>query len=188
MSAEAAYLHFIKPVTEAFREPPGSDAEAFFASLSAELAGFSSYQLGAGARQIKRERTSRTFPTIAECIGACERWPVSEPTKPQEESGRAVSDDDASHIRRRHAFAILRGDAAFARQASKEGWLGQIYDYAVEHGRLPPPEAAGRLCAQAERVREQLSAVGGALGLGLIDAYRTRYKSIQQVVFGGEKE
>lgn len=184
MSAETAFMHFIRPVMVAFKDPPSGDPEAFFAALGQELSGFTSYQLGAGARQLVRERTTRTFPTVAECIAVCARWPEVEP--PQRASLGASDDSDlgASWRKRKDAYAMMQADRDLSRQASKEGWLGQLFDYAMEHGKMPPREAAMRLNGEASRVRGELSAVGGALGSGLIEAYRARYKMIQQAVFG----
>lgn len=183
MSAEAAFVHFIRPMMAAFKDPPSGDPEAFFASLSDELSAFTAYQLDAGARQMKRERTTRTFPTIAECIAVCDRWPKEAPPE-RPEPVAEDADLGAAWNRRKRALDLMRGDYAMARQASKEGWLGQLFDYAMEQGRLPPPEAASRLKAQAEHLRGELARVSGSLGLGLIDAYRARYKTIQDGVFG----
>lgn len=183
MSAEAAYVHFIKPVSDAFREPPGADPEAFFAGLSREMSGFTVYQLEAGARQIRRERTSRSFPTIAECIGACERWPKQEPKMPAPSELREP-EEEAAWRRKKDAVELMRKDLVFSRQASKDGWLGQLFDYVMGSGHMPPYEAAGRLRSEAERVRQELIACSGPIGLTLIDAYRARYKSIQGFVFG----
>ncbi|QRG06112.1 hypothetical protein EZH22_24490 [Xanthobacter dioxanivorans] len=189
MSAEAAFVNFIRPMMVAFKDPPSGDPEAFFQALSEDLASFSQYQLEAGARHIRRERTTRTFPTVAECIAACARWPAVEPVRTEVPAavGSADVDDVASWHRKRQAFAMMRQSYDLSRQASKEGWLGQLFDYAMERGMLPPPEASGRLCAQAEGVRSQLAAVQGGLGLSLIEAYRTRYKSIQDGVFSDER-
>lgn len=185
MSAEAAFVHFIRPMMAAFKDPPSGDPEAFFASLSDELSGFTAYQLDAGARQMKRERTTRTFPTIAECLAVCDRWPREEPApRPEPAEGEGDGDLGAAWNRRKQALAVMRAAYDLSRQASKEGWLGQLFDYAMERGNLPPQEAASRLRAEAERVRNELVAVSGPLGLGLIEAYRTRYKTIQDGVFG----
>ncbi len=182
MSAETAFMHFIRPVMVAFKDPPSGDPEAFFAALGQELSGFTSYQLGAGARQLVRERTTRTFPTVAECIAVCARWPKEDPAAMS--APQAEGDLGSSWHRRKDAYAMMRMDRDLSRRASKEGWLGQLFDYAMEHGKLPPPEATMRLNGEASRVRDELSTVGGALGSGLIEAYRARYKMIQEAVFG----
>lgn len=185
MTAETAYVIFIKPVSAAFGAPPSADAEGFFSLLGEELAGFSAYQLEAGARQLRRERTVRTFPTVAECIAACSRWPSEAPTRPAEPV-RTEEDLGAAWHRKKEAFRLMRAQHDLSRQASREGWLGQLFDYVMENGQLPPPAAAGRLFAEAERIRANLAAVQGTLGLQLIEAYRTRYRSIQAGVFDGK--
>lgn len=185
MSAEAAFIHFIRPMMVAFRDPPSGDAEAFFQDLAGELSCFTEYQLEAGARQLRHERTARTFPTMAECIAACDRWPKQRPVIIHSEA-RAEDNGDlgSAFHRKKVAHQMMRQDYAFSRQASKDGWLGQLFDYVMERGVMPPHEAAGRLKAQAEKVRGELAAVEGFLGLSLVESYRTRYKTIQQGVFG----
>ena len=162
----AVYQAFIGPMRRWFNDPPSSQAEGFFADLAEDLAPYTEHQLTLGAASIRRARSARTFPTIRECIDACEKMPAMPVVEAQPLAGkktfrqREIERQD-EWGRRKEAERLCRCD--LGRQADKEMWLTALLDFAKEHQRLPERgEIAGveRLAHRAnERVHELWQAV-----------------------------
>lgn len=128
--------NFIGPLARVFQDPPGNDAEAFFEDLAGELAFATSSQLAEAAATIKRQRTARGFPTLAECVAAVNQTPSARRTDRELTAASQFSDDPWSPQSMFFADNLLRRQSV-ARQAAEEGWLYGLWDFARRNRRMP---------------------------------------------------
>jgi hypothetical protein len=135
-----AILSFISAVIQhfpPFRWDEGQE-KAWVDTMVRELSGFSPQVLEKATTDMVRTRKDRRMPVPAECINACldaRRWLEA---KGEAEAlavipQKAKTYDDKKQL----ANDLVMGPEG--RQAAKEGWIGILYDYAKNHGRLPPP-------------------------------------------------
>lgn len=74
------FNNFIQPLAAAFRIE-SSDPRLFCDGLAKELSCYTEISLRNAADEIRRSRRYPTFPTIAECIQACDRVPNGRPSE-----------------------------------------------------------------------------------------------------------
>jgi hypothetical protein len=151
--------NFFLPLRASFTVPQSSDPAGFSADLQEYLAGYTDYQLVQAVSYLKRNRTQRTFPTIAECRQACERFSAA--PKPQG-AGKFSPDMERSGAirqeqRDRDGAALCR-TWPFARAAHREGWLTTLLEFAEDELREPTEFELRRLKAKAEATDTNLRA------------------------------
>lgn len=150
--------HFFSKLRASFVVPQNFETAAFIAELDDALGGYSDHQLSEAARWIKYNRTHRTFPTIAECRQACERFSaVPSPRMSAEFKSDEEKRSDAirQRIRERDAILLCR-DAPLAEQAHREGWLQTLLEFVEDRGTLPNELEARRLKAKSAAVDANL--------------------------------
>lgn len=136
MSIEIAFRLFVRPMAQRFTVPHGLDPEVYLEDVAEELAEFSERQLSLGAKHFTKNRTQRSFPTIAECRAVCAGIHPHIPVFASEEHPTQGSEESLFEARRRKAVPIVRG-TELAKRAEHEGWLPILLDYAGDHGELP---------------------------------------------------
>jgi hypothetical protein len=160
LSLQDAFTHFVAPMRRAFTIPSGMPQDEFLADLAEELSGFTSYQLETAAKHFRKSREMRSFPTIAECRSACQRFtevPVIQIAGPKY---KTEEERKAEAIQERHrlidAYRMCRCD--LGRQADHEGWLQTLVEFCAEHCRLPNRQEAAKLQAFSDEVDRNLHA------------------------------
>lgn len=165
--------NFLNPLQSQFLVPSALDPDLFAADLSDALSGYSDYQLIEAARWLKHNRAHRTFPTIAECRQACERF-----TSAAQAVVRSVQTDEQKRseaiqqrLREQDAVRLCR-DAPLAEQAHREGWLQTLLEFVEDRTVLPNEFEARRLKAKSAAVDANLHSlkpkfVPDAVGLEL---------------------
>ena len=139
---------FVEPVSRRFNPPKGG--QPFLDDLAMSLTRFTKYQLQRGLAYLTDKRTSGYFPTIAECVKACEGFPP-EPAKAAALSGKFAPVVDDSFNAKRKALELVRGNPAMAALARKENWLNALLDFAEEKGRLPSEREVSMVIVLARR-------------------------------------
>lgn len=142
--------NFFLPLRASFTVPQTSDPAGFSADLQEYLSGYTDYQLGQAVSYIKRNRTQRTFPTIAECRQACERFSASPgPQRAKHPSSDMAHSDAIRQEHREKDGAALCRTWPVARQAHEEGWLTTLLEFAEDNLREPTELELLRLKAKA---------------------------------------
>jgi len=113
-------------------------------ALVRELSGFDRQVLGNAMAHLVRTRRDTKTPTVAVCIDACvaerryleaqkriESLPID--AKPEER-------DRPWYSPQRKDTVDVLVKCPLGKQAAKEGWIGAMYAFAMEHGRLPRPD------------------------------------------------
>jgi hypothetical protein len=132
-------VHF--PV--AFRDRKGNhdplrEAE-WLRSINAALTRFEEPILRKVAQRMIDTRTDRRFPLVAEIIAECERI-IAEEAAEKRRSSLPLQDEPRkgnpwSHESQRFADELLHCE--LGRQAAREGWIGVLWDWIRNHGRMP---------------------------------------------------
>lgn len=136
--------NFFIPLRGSFLVPQGCDPAAFGRDLVEMLNGYTDHQLREAVRHFKETRPLRTFPTIAECRMACERYSPSPSTQQTSPRSDGRSDANSQRRREREAAAICR-PLPIARDAQREGWLQTLLEFVEDHLREPSEYEARRL-------------------------------------------
>ncbi len=158
-STDAAFERFVGPMRKWFNDPPGADSSGFFADLAGDLAPYTEYQLELAASSIRRTRKERYFPTIRECIDACEKMPAAPAHQAQLTAGKKTYrerelDQQDEWRRRKEAERLCRCE--MGRQADREMWLTALLEFAAEHLRLPERGEIADVKDLAERCNERV--------------------------------
>lgn len=149
--------NFFLPLRASFTVPQSADPAGFSADLQEYLAGYTDYQLGEAVKHIKKTRAARTFPTIAECRQACERFSAApKPPRGGTHSSDMTRSDAIRQEQREKDGAALCRTWPVARQAHREGWLTTLLEFAEDNLREPTPFEMPRLKAKAERTDANL--------------------------------
>ena len=110
-------------------------------ALVREIGGFEKEVLGKALAALIRTRRDTKTPTVAVCIDACvserrylEAQKVVEtlPVDAQKAAGKWPS-----YVAQRDPNIDVLVKSPLGRQAAKEGWIGAMYAFAMEHRRLP---------------------------------------------------
>lgn len=143
--------NFFRPLRASFTVPQTSDPAGFSADLEEYLGGYTDYQLGEAVKHVKKTRMARTFPTIAECRQACERFSASpKPPRVSTQSSDITRSDAFRREQRERDGAALCRTWPIARQAHREGWLTTLLEFAENELREPTELELRRLKAKAE--------------------------------------
>ncbi|CAH1658620.1 conserved hypothetical protein [Hyphomicrobiales bacterium] len=175
-SAETVKLVFVAAMVKCFDDPPGSDEDGFFDELVSSLRAFDEQALRAGARAIIRSRSSRRFPSIGECVKACEA------EVPRE---RRKADTDMEREKEGFAIRIARG--ALGQRAWQEGWGYALFDFVQSHLRTPNEEEELDLVDLAKRNDDLLRRDRASLipiEIKVVDAVTHRREVIRGKVHG----
>lgn len=148
---------FFLPLRGSFLVPQGCDPAAFGHDLAEMLDGYTEHQLSQAVRYIKETREMRTFPTIAECRKACERFA---PTAGAQRAAYQTDEEKRSEairrrLREKDAAALCRS-LPIALEAQREGWLQTLLEFAEDHLRAPSEYDVRRLRATSAAVDENL--------------------------------
>lgn len=166
INTEAVFTCFVGPMRRWFNDPPGADGGGFFADLADDLRPYTPHQLGLAAASLRRSRAVRSFPTIRECIDACEKMPAvpAEQVRPVpgKKTYRERELDRQDEWRRlKEAERLCRSDLGIL--ADREMWLTALIEFAAEHQRLPDryelPAVKALAMRSNERVHELWQAV-----------------------------
>ncbi len=158
-NTRAVYEAFVEPMRRWFTDPPSAQSGAFFADLADDLAPYTEHQLTLAASSIRRSRALRTFPTIRECIDACEKMPAAPAHQAQPTAGKKTYrerelDQQDEWRRRKEAERLCRSE--MGRQADREMWLTALIEFAAEHLRLPERGEIADVKDLAERCNERV--------------------------------
>jgi hypothetical protein len=149
---------FVAPLRVSFVVPQGFDPVAFGVDMEEALDGFSDHQLTEAVRWIKHNRTHRTFPTIAECRQACERFSAAPSAR---RSSEFQSDEEKrseairQRIRERDAILLCQA-SPLSHQANREGWLVTLLEFVEDRGTMPNEFEVRRLKAKSAAVDANL--------------------------------
>jgi hypothetical protein len=133
---------FVAPMCDAFAAP--EQGRRFLDRLAATLAEFSDAALSEAAQAIILTRKVRSFPTIAECVEACEN-PRAVKARRASKARRAEHCDDETATR------LLRSDVG--RRAAVEGWVAELYMFLGRKGRHPSDAEERALRERAARMQ-----------------------------------
>ena len=152
--------NFFVPLRRSFLVPTGCEPSEFASDLQEYLGGYSDHQLAEAVSYLKRNRTQRTFPTIAECRQACERFAVAPSIRPagvrKWKSPEEERSDAIRQKQREQDGAALCRTWPVARQAHREGWLTTLLEFAEDNLREPTEFEFQRLMAKAEKTDANL--------------------------------
>lgn len=135
------YDDFIEPMLMQFDLPKAvrDDNEkqaGFFSDYDEALEEFTSHELQHAAKLLKTTRTSRTYPTIADCLEACKQAhdALQPPVKKRrQEQGTPPEWTDE---RQRQANRLI-SSSEIGKEAADEGWLYALWDFCRKNERLP---------------------------------------------------
>jgi hypothetical protein len=149
---------FIEPMLRNFEEPPGADTKGFFADLEDELCTYDDELLHEAYLHIRRTYKFRKFPTIAQCLAACQQVPRPSAAQaiPQTQKER---DEAADKTRRRYqACGMIRGSQV-GRDALDGRWLGLLIEFVAEHDRMPDEQEIRDLQWMRDETERNLQAI-----------------------------
>lgn len=151
-TAEQVMDVFVAPLARILGEPnwQGQEPREVYASLAEDLAPFSVEAL-VGAVKIVRQKAKR-FPTIPECLKACNEAPV-------ERAPRPMTGEASWALRPAEALALMRDNIGACRQALADGCLCGLDRFVREHGRIPTG-ADYRALVPPVTVRERMTRLG----------------------------
>lgn len=145
---------FIGPM-QALHEIEVPNPQAFLDRLTVELEKFEDIDLQEAVGWICRNRTRRTFPTIAECVAAVTavrevRLPPAEPRR----QGDAASEWLEGQKRARE---VCRGP--LVREAFDGGWFGGLWDFCAENHRMPNRSEIPRISRRSAETRMEMDRI-----------------------------
>jgi hypothetical protein len=151
---------FINPMRRQFVVPQGLPEDGFLLDLAESLEAYSAHQLAEAAKWFRENRTTRTFPTAAECRQTCGRFAAS-PAVLSSRKSSYVSDEEkrseAIARRQRYDEAIrICQQSSLSWQARQEGWLNALLEFASDNSRMPNSREASEIKAKSEQVDDNL--------------------------------
>jgi len=156
MTISPVQAQFIKPLLGVFRRIPGSDENAYFRLLKDKLCRFAEQDLAAAAEHLAVTATVQTWPTLGDCIRACEaarakREAADKPAVPM------PVDREAARMPEEAALRILAAEGAALALAACDGdWIVSLVDFVQEHKRLPDERETGQCRALASSVNVRI--------------------------------
>lgn len=185
---------FITPLRAHCQDPVTSDVKLFYLHVAADLAEFSDEELHEAAVQIRRtERDSKKFPSLGECLAACNKAKGTLAARKRAEA--SATRQPARNLDREHFLKKFAEDHLkhwMAEQASGEGWLVGFYEFCQEHGDLPSPEQVRNIKAASKSFREELhrsfnlEGLGGLTARRVAKALKERERMLKETVFSKE--
>ncbi len=120
---------FITRLITLFGEPKTEHPDAYIREYREALKRFDDAVQKRGSDELIRNHRMRVWPTVAECIRACEE---AMPKPPPKRLHQYADWTDEAIAR---ADELVRGD--MGRTAAAEGWHVGLHDFCRHHGRLP---------------------------------------------------
>ena len=146
MSTDAKHVTpFLVRLQTMYGEPDSDDTAAFMREYVRLLKGFSARTLEAAGDLVLRRNRFKTWPTIGECIKACED--ANEEAAAKVPPSFGTKQPEWSDERVRAANAMIVCD--LGRRAGDEGWILALWDFCREQQRLPRPHETGALVAKS---------------------------------------
>jgi len=125
---------YLSRLTVMFGTPKTDDVGAFLAEYARILAKYRPDVLEASIDRLLSHHRYRSFPTVAECVGAIEDTlsarQKKKPIRAAASMPRGWRDEDITK-----ADSLCSGH--MGRQADAEGWLGALHGFCCKAGRLP---------------------------------------------------
>ena len=123
------------------------------------------YQIEQAAKHLRDTRTLRSFPTIAECRAACERFL----DKPQAPTATTYQTDEMRRsfehtrsVRRQDAYRLCR--CALGETANRDGWLVALVEFCEANNRLPFSAEIDAVKAVARKSEDEMHTCTPAKG------------------------
>ncbi len=129
--------NFIKPLARQFTLPKGAadDVKQWAGDYIDALSGYTDSLLSLAAKNVIKERESRTFPLVSECVRAC-CDAMDEVSQPDLRKPIQLDDDVWSSARRDKADRLFV-EAEMSRAAIEEGWAWSLWDWMRVYERAP---------------------------------------------------
>lgn len=179
---------FLTPMLVFFSLPNSAhaDREAFLSGYVDELSEYTSHELEHAAKLLRTTRTTRTLPTIADCLEACKqaRDTLQAPAKRRHGSDQVKWPEWAPE-RQRLADDLIRSE--IGRKAADEGWLIGLWDFCRKEKRQPNRFEAERIAQESRKtwqiVDEVIQAMieNGQDASGVIGYKRSGQKRFQDL-------
>lgn len=128
--------NFLQPLGRQFQMPKGAsvEPEAWVSDYVEALEGYTDSLLALAAKNIIKNRESRSFPLVAECVKAC-RDTMDQISEPDLSKPIDVKHDEWREERKELADKLFKCE--MGREAVKEGWSWALWDWLRENGRHP---------------------------------------------------
>lgn len=149
--------HFIDRMMLVYGEPDSDDPKAFMGEYARMLKGYSESVLNDALDRLLRTRKFKTWPTIAECVGAAEDVTAAR--------AAANRKPDRPTDFTREAEDVLKSD--LGAKAAHEGWVLGLYDHVQRYGRKPTHQEVHELMDSAKYVDK---CAAGVVDMGVAHA------------------
>ena len=127
-----------------YGQPDSPDPVAYLEEMSRMLSRYSESVLDQAADLVLKTHRGRNWPTPAECIRACEDVLETERAKEARKAGTVENYPEWSVTAIERANRLIQ--SPLGRQATREGWIIQLWDYCRHARKLPDNEAAIHRC------------------------------------------
>lgn len=129
---------FVEPMQGTYKKTPGTNADAYFSSLSEKLTGFSEDVLKFAASDLTERATSSTWPYLGTITAACksaqERLSAKQNAESKQSSpagnGYPWPEDVAVRV-------LINKDASLTTGAALSGWHAELIDFVRREKRVP---------------------------------------------------
>lgn len=185
--SEKVVEHFIKPLRSMFGDPPGDDPKQALKIYIQSLDKYSPDVLSTASIGLIRRQARRTWPTVAECLAACD--------DAAHEAYKARPKDDGADSDLLEHWSVIRTLRNYqgTRAAIEGGWVGALYDFVRKNKRLPDEREAAKckvISRENDEALDRLGLSGGALAMTLRavgDAVMARRQKITDQIFEDER-
>lgn len=167
-----------------YGHPDSENVEGFLAEYARILKGYTASELAAAADEILKKHRFKTWPSIAECVNACENGRArAAQSKPKS----YATADDTYVSRQGFADATLRSHRQTAERAAMEGWLLGLHEFVMKQGRMPNVREASEIretsdfvtrCATGQQDMGALHHPLRALANSIVERRETTYQRL----------
>jgi hypothetical protein len=161
--------YFVNRLWNVFGEPKTNDLESFIDEYVRALSRYGVDALNEGADELfanlKREFRVSHWPTIKECIDACNTASraIHARNNPAPKLTRDYAAEDKRSYDERRAAEMIRGSVA--ERACRDGWIVGLHDFVRDNNRLPHGDEERALISSAAFVRE---CAAGSVNMGAL--------------------